>query len=70
MADNQGERDVKIIGKINGARGVVKAIKIERGSRAYAVIAWENPQKGQQGITMPYIDHLLHLERHGSIAII
>lgn len=59
-----------IIGKTNGVTGVVKSIKVDRGSKAYAVIAWENPQKGQHGITKPYIDHLVQLERRGSIAII
>lgn len=61
---------MKIIGKVNGATGKVKSVKVDRGSKAYAVIAWENPQKGQHGITMPYIDYLLQLEKRGCITII
>lgn len=61
---------MKIIGQVNGAIGKIKSVRVERGHKAYAVIAWENVKKGQKKEETTELGYLLRLEKSGGIRFI
>lgn len=63
----------KIVGQVNGAVGIVKAIKTDAylapKPRPYAVIDWQNAKKAQKQQTVADIKYLQAQEKRGGIKI-
>jgi len=63
----------KIVGQVNGAIGIVKAIKTDAylapKPRPYAVIDWQNATKKQDKQTVADIKYLQEIEKRGGIKI-
>lgn len=69
MEQKKMNKGTKIIGKVNGAIGIVEETKIENG-KEYVIIKWKNANPGQQKKSTTEVKHLKYLEKNGGVEIV